>query len=184
MTTQNRMRENGAFSPDPKFRMHVPQDLFLQNNKYLVEGNQKAPRGGACEGQDTSMFFPSQVNGHYTKDQVSKRREAIEMCRSCPIRQECFLYSLEFEPQGIWGGFPEQVRAIVGRFWGIENKRTWNIRASFLRYRNIVDYIVHPEDIAFIKKVAHDKNLAQPPFDERSGLSATARRRISQGLVD
>lgn len=184
MVTQNRHRENGAFSPDPKVRAHIPQDVFLQNNKYLIEGNKSAPRGGACQGQDTSMFFPSQVNGHYTKDQIEQRKQAISLCRSCHVRQECLLYSLEFEPQGIWGGFPEKIRAVLAKFWGIENKRTWNVRASFLRYRNIVDYIVHPEDIAFIQKVAHDKNLAQPPFDERAGLSAAAKRRISQGMVD
>jgi len=184
MVTQNRLRENGAFSPDPKVRVHVPQDVFLQNNKYLLDEKIDTPRGGACQGQDTSIFFPLHADGRYTKKQLTDRQTAISLCRSCDIRQKCLMYSLEYEPQGIWGGFPEQARALLGKFWGIENKRTWKVRASFLRYRKIVDYIVNSEDIAFLKKVAHDHNLAQPPFDERSGLSAAARRRISQGVAN
>jgi hypothetical protein len=178
------MRENGAFSPDPKVRAHVPQDAFLQNNKFLVGEKINAPRGGACQGEDTSIFFPQHAEGRYTKQQLADRQKAVTLCRSCNIREKCLMYSLEYEPQGIWGGFPEQVRALLGRLWNIENKRTWKVRSSFIRYRKVIDYIVHPEDIAFIKKVAHDKNLAQPPFDERSGLSAAARRRISQGVAD
>ena len=184
MTTQNRMRENGAFSPDPKVRARVPQDTFLQNNKFLVGEKIDAPRGGACQGQDTSIFFPQHAEGRYTKKQLSDRQKAMTLCRSCDIRAKCLMYSLEYEPQGIWGRFPEQVRALLGKFWNIENKRTWKVRASFIRYRKLIDYIVRPEDISFVRKVAHDNNLAQPPFDERKGLSATAKRRISQGVAD
>jgi WhiB family redox-sensing transcriptional regulator len=184
MVTQNRHRENGAFSPDPKVRAHVPQDVFLQNNKFLVGEKIDAPRGGACQGHDTSIFFPLHANGKYSKRQLVDRQNAIALCRSCGIRQKCLMYSLEYEPEGIWGGFPEQVRSLLATLWKIYNKRGWKVKASFRQYRNVVDYIVNPEDISFIRKVAHDNNLAQPPFDERAGLSAAARRRISQGVAD
>lgn len=183
MVTQNRARENAAFSPPPKVRMHVPQDVFLQNNKYLVGQNIKFPRGGSCEGMDTSIFFPVFKDGKYSGLDRVKQKQAVEICRGCKIRSECLLYSLEYEPHGIWGGFPEQTRALLAKFWGIINKRGWTVRQSFLRHRKLVDYIVTPIDIEFIRKTARDENLAQPPFNERAGLSATARRRISQGVA-
>lgn len=184
VTTANRFRENGAFSVSPKQRAYVSQDSFLVNNNFLVEQDVVAPRGGACSGQDTSVFFPVHDRGRYTKQSLDSRKTAIDMCRSCSIREECLMYSLEYEPHGIWGGFPENVRAMLGVFWGIKNKRTWKVRHSFLRYRNLLDYIISPEDISFIKKVAHDQHLAQPPFDERKGLSAAAQYRIRYGLAD
>ena len=184
MVSQNRMRENGAFEVCPKERAHVPQDSFLQNNKYLVDGAVRAPKGGACEGRDVSLWFPISNNGSYSKKDLEKQKQAVAICRLCPIRGECLMYSLEHEPLGIWGGFPETARALLGTFWKIHNKRTWNVRSSFVKYRKVVDYIVHPEDIKFIKALAHDKHLAQPPFAQRSGLSATAQRRVRLGLAD
>lgn len=184
MVTQNRARENQAFQPCPTQRAHVPQDSFLQNNKFLIDEGGRAPQGGACVGQDVENWFPMSSNGSYGKKDLEKQKKAVDICRTCPIRGECLMYSLEHEPYGIWGGFPETVRSLLAKFWGIHNKRTWNVRSSFLKYRNVIDYIVNPEDIKFVKALAHDKHLAQPPFAQRSGLSATAKRRISLGLAD
>lgn len=184
MVTQNRARENAAFNACPKKRAHVPQDSFLQNNKFLIEGATKAPRGGSCEGKDVSMWFPVSHRGSFRKEDIERQKIAVATCRLCPIRGECLMYSIEHEPIGIWGGFPETARALLGTYWKIHNKRSWNVKASFLRYRKVMDYIVHPEDIKFIKALAHDKNLAQPSFAQRSGLSATAQRRIRLGLAD
>lgn len=184
MKTSNRLREEAAFSAMPKVRRDLPQDVFLQNNKYLVGQNIKAPRGGACQELDTNMWFPVSNNGSYSKKDLEKQKQAVEICRGCSIREKCLMYSLEYEPHGIWGGFPETARALLGKFWKIDNKRNWAVRASFMKYRNIIDYIVHPEDISFVRKVAHDNNLAQPPFAQRFGLSATAKRRIRLGLAD
>jgi len=152
------------------------EDMFLANGNYLVGEDMDTPKGGSCSGVDTSLFFPIHNNGKYSTVDVIAQKAAFEICRSCPIRQKCLLYSLEYEPHGIWGGFSESTRALLASFWGIANKRTWSVRASFLRYRKIIDYIVHPEDIDFIKKVAHDKNFAQPPFDEWTGIPSASRR--------
>lgn len=184
MVTQNRLKEIGAFSPPPKARVFVGQDVFLQNNKYLVGENIDIPTGGDCKDHDTVNWFPVSNNGTFSKKDLQAQKFAVDICRKCPIREKCLMYSLEYEPHGIWGGFPEASRALLAKFWGIENKRTWSVRPSFTRYRNIVDYIVHPEDVKFIKELARGKNLAQPPFNERNGLSATAKRRVRLGLAD
>lgn len=160
------------------------QDAFLLNGNYLVGQDLDPPKGGACSGLDTSLFFPVLNNGRHSTTDVVAQKAAIELCRSCSIRQKCLLYSLEYEPHGIWGGFTESARALLAHFWKITNKRSWSIKPSFIRYRKVVDYIVHPEDIDFIKKVAHDKNFAQPPFDEWTGIPSASRRRYSKGLAD
>lgn len=184
MTTQNRRRENAAFSECPKERAHVPQDVFLQDNKYLHDVVVEPPKGGLCKGQDTSLWFPVSRNGTYGRVHLEKQRAAITICRECPIRAECLMYSLEWEPLGIWGGFPEHARALLAQFWNIKNKRVWCVRPAHLKRKRIVDYIIHTQDTQFVKDLAREQNLPQPPFDERTGLSATAQRRIRLGLAD
>ena len=160
------------------------EDAFLRNGNYIVGEGMYDLEGGSCSGVETSLFFPVHNNGRYSTIDLVAQKAAFEICRSCPIRQKCLLYSLEYEPHGIWGGFSETTRAMLGHFWGIANKRRWTAKASFLKYRKVIDYITHPEDIDFIKKVAYDKNLAQPPFDEWSSLSSTARRGFSKSLAN
>lgn len=160
------------------------QDVFLANNQYIVGQDIDAPRNGACTGQDPSIFFPVLQNrGHNTID-LNAQQKAIGICRGCSIRTKCLLYSLEYEPLGIWGGFTETQRSILGYFWQIVNKRPWRIKASFLQYRQVMDYVINPEDIKFIEKVAHEQNFTQPSFDERSSVSSAARRRFSEGLAN
>lgn len=183
MTTQNKRREANAFNSRLEKASPLKQDAFLDANKFLVGSDIDIPRGGACSGHDPKLFYPGFANGRYSKQQLLLANEAINICRDCPIRVKCLIYSLEYEPHGIWGGFPESTRALLARYWGIINKRRWTVKHSFLRYRNLIDYIIVSEDITFIKKVATENDFAQPPFDERFGLSPTARRRVSQGLA-
>lgn len=178
MTTSNQRREQNAFSAPLKTRVEMPQDVFLQNNKYLLDEYRSAPRGGSCEGMDTRIWFSVSQNGHFTKAQIADRDKAVSICRTCPIRTECLMYSLEYEPYGIWGGFTEPQRTLLRLFWKITPKRPWITRSSIAKYRRVPDYITYPEDIDFIKKVAHDNNLAQPFANERPSVSSSSRRRI------
>lgn len=171
-------RTNHSFEVSPKTIVPMEQDYFLAANKYLVGEDIELPKGGACAGTDTSVFFTYNERGTFTKEDAIRRETAAQICRGCNIRAKCLMYSLEYEPFGIWGGFHETTRLILAKFWNITPKRSWVGRASFIRHRTVVDYITYPEDISFIKKVAHDNNLAQPPFDERPGLPSSARRRI------
>jgi hypothetical protein len=174
-------RKNTGFVPMPiKTRM---QDPFLQNNNYLVDQKVKMPKGGACEGYSVENWFPVSQRGAYKTVDLEKQAKAIAICRGCSIRSECLTYSLEYEPHGIWGGFIESTRAILATFWKIENKRMWVVRPSYRQYRNVIDYIVHPDDIDFIRTVASEHNFTQPPFDERLGISAAAQRRLREGMA-
>lgn len=184
MATQNQRREQSAFTSCPTKRVGISQDDFLQSNKYLIDSTSSAPKGGACKGEDVSLWFPVSKNGSFSRNDIQRQKKGIEICRGCAVRAECLMYSLEHEPVGIWGGFPETARALLATFWKITNKRNWNVKASFIRYRQVSDYIVNEQDISFIRKLARDRNLAQPPTSERTGLSATAQRRISIGLAD
>jgi WhiB family transcriptional regulator, redox-sensing transcriptional regulator len=56
----------------------------------------------ACRGVDPDLFFP---------DRGGSVREAKEVCRGCPVREECLRYALENgESFGIWGGTSERER--------------------------------------------------------------------------
>ena len=53
----------------------------------------------ACRGSDVSLFFPEGQGG-------PGPAKARRICRSCPVRTECFTYANEApELEGIWGGY-------------------------------------------------------------------------------
>ena len=56
----------------------------------------------ACRDEDPFLFFPQ-------TPAATKRARTI--CAMCPVRVDCFEYSLEAaERFGVWGGVPEQQR--------------------------------------------------------------------------
>lgn len=182
------MPEKGRRQPDgfdisPKERQPLNQDYFLKNNHFLLDEPVDTPKGGACSGHDTTMWFPFSGQGNFSQEEIEKKNQAVEICRGCQIRTKCLMYSLEYEPHGIWGGFTETQRGILSFFWKLTPKRSWSSRQSLFKYKRAIDYITYPEDIEFIKKVAHEKNLAQPFVTERPSVSSTPRRRIRKGLA-
>lgn len=175
-------RQPTGFDSPPRVFKPMSQDYFLMNNNFLMDEKVDAPRGGACSGHDTSMWFPFPKGG-FDAAENEKKQKAIEICRTCPIRAKCLVYSLEYEPHGIWGGFTEVQRGILAAFWKITPKRSWVSRGSLNKYRQVVDYITYPEDIEFVQKVAHEENLAQPFAAQRSSVQTAPRRRIRKGLA-
>lgn len=64
----------------------------------------------ACAGMDTDLFFPQEnIGGPQKGKGVSGEKErvkrALDVCRECPVRRECLLYSIELNcTHGIFGG--------------------------------------------------------------------------------
>lgn len=55
-----------------------------------------------CAGTDPDAFFP---------EKGGSTREAKAICRGCPVRTQCLLFSLDnAERFGIWGGTSERER--------------------------------------------------------------------------
>ncbi len=64
-----------------------------------------------CFGADTSMFFPEQGSGT-----TREAKEAISMCKKCPVRVECLMHALNLpESFGIWGGLTYRSRLKILR---------------------------------------------------------------------
>lgn len=62
----------------------------------------------ACLDMDTNLFFPEAGRNAYRQVERAKR-----ICSTCPVRQECLDYALEFPDRsmpGIWGGTTEGER--------------------------------------------------------------------------
>ncbi|MFP4150151.1 MAG: WhiB family transcriptional regulator [Nitriliruptoraceae bacterium] len=56
----------------------------------------------ACRDTDPELFF---------SNADADRRQALELCASCPVRQECLEHALATrESYGIWGGTDEHER--------------------------------------------------------------------------
>ena len=62
----------------------------------------------ACRGLDTGTFYPA------TPEQEA---EALAICATCPVREQCLEQALrDREQYGVWGGTtPEQRRRIARR---------------------------------------------------------------------
>ena len=62
-----------------------------------------------CRGVDIDTFFP------LPGDQVGIR-QALQICRSCPVQGPCRRYALgRRERYGIWGGLTEEAREMIMR---------------------------------------------------------------------
>ncbi|QMP84098.1 WhiB family transcriptional regulator [Streptomyces phage Alderaan] len=70
-------------------------------------------RGAACAGVNVDAFFPAATD-------AAGRREALALCRTCPVREECLAEAMAEE-----GG-----RGKTGRF-GIRGGKTASARFHF-----------------------------------------------------
>lgn len=65
----------------------------------------------ACQGEPLETFFAPKGSNYR---QVTARAKAI--CFSCPVRDECYTYAMNWSPRdlpGIWAGLTEKERGII-----------------------------------------------------------------------
>lgn len=63
----------------------------------------------ACQEIPTDIFFPQPG-----RIGAAQAKQAIKVCRSCPVREECLAYAMSFPDRslpGIWGGTTERERS-------------------------------------------------------------------------
>lgn len=58
----------------------------------------------ACVGIDTELFFTEEKGNYANLDYIKK------ICKTCPIRVECFNYAIENLVHGIWAGTKKKER--------------------------------------------------------------------------
>ena len=82
-------------------------------DKFFPEGR------AACTGHNTEMWFPDYTvnkEANTKRELLAKRNSDIAaakaICDTCDIKEECLMWSLKYEPFGIWGGRDERER-----FW-------------------------------------------------------------------
>jgi len=60
----------------------------------------------ACIGEPRELFFPGPG-----QDGIRKTKKAKQICRTCPVVNDCIVYAMSFSPRsliGIWGGTTER----------------------------------------------------------------------------
>lgn len=66
-------------------------------------------RRAACRGMDSALF--SHPEGERGAARASRVRAAVEICSTCPVREECRRWAhAAREPYGVWGGESEDDR--------------------------------------------------------------------------
>ena len=78
---------------------------------------------GLCRGVDSSMFF--NPDGERGRARMQREQRAKEMCRQCPVIQQCRSHALDVgEPYGVWGGLSESERVrIFDKFYRGKDQR-------------------------------------------------------------
>ena len=67
---------------------------------------------GLCTQVGPGPFFPEGSSSHVVK----ATREAVKVCRRCPVASECLEYALAHDERfGVWGGTTEHERARMRR---------------------------------------------------------------------
>jgi WhiB family transcriptional regulator, redox-sensing transcriptional regulator len=67
-------------------------------------------RLAACKGPYAELFFPPALSER-KEDKVAREADAKQICRECPVIQDCLDYAVLIEePHGIWGGLNEVER--------------------------------------------------------------------------
>ncbi|MFF7178323.1 WhiB family transcriptional regulator [Streptomyces sp. NPDC008121] len=67
----------------------------------------------ACRNVDPDLFFPVGTGA----PALIQAEEAKEICRGCPVRQECLEWAMDDSRQviGVWGGLREDERKALKR---------------------------------------------------------------------
>jgi WhiB family redox-sensing transcriptional regulator len=69
---------------------------------------------GACRGMDSGFFFHPE--GERGPARANREARAKEVCRSCPVLEQCRRHALAVhEPYGVWGGLSEAEREEIIR---------------------------------------------------------------------
>lgn len=73
----------------------------------------------ACRGPHAVVFFPPS-RPERKEERLARERAAKEICRPCPVLQNCLDYAIRIrEMNGIWGGLNETERKqIIDRGFG------------------------------------------------------------------
>ena len=86
-----------------------------QLHQYLDEAATRRPGPGpwveraACRDSDPELFFP--VTGHETPAYARQVEQARQVCRRCPVLDECRTWALDHLPYGVAGGLTADGRA-------------------------------------------------------------------------
>ncbi|MFE7245880.1 WhiB family transcriptional regulator [Streptomyces sp. NPDC057580] len=66
----------------------------------------------ACRDEDPDLFFPIGSTG----PALVQTDEAKEVCRGCPVREQCLEWAMENgQDSGVWGGLGEAERRALKR---------------------------------------------------------------------
>jgi WhiB family redox-sensing transcriptional regulator len=71
---------------------------------------------GKTTSPDTDYWFPDPEEPEDVRH--SKTQSAKAICLTCPVKEECLRYAIEFgEVYGIWGGKTNRERSVIRRQW-------------------------------------------------------------------
>lgn len=69
-------------------------------------------KDASCRGHDPNLWFPT---GGSTWEERKQIRTALDICRQCPVKEQCLNYALRHEREGIWGGRTQREREALRR---------------------------------------------------------------------
>ena len=56
---------------------------------------------GNCNGEPPQIFY------------LTDSSKAKSVCKDCPVQEECFLFAIQYNEYGVWGGYTEEERRLM-----------------------------------------------------------------------
>jgi WhiB family redox-sensing transcriptional regulator len=82
-----------------------------------------------CKDTETNDYFPYNIN----KRNLTRIRDLVRTCYSCPVNAQCLLEAVVFEYDGIWGGtLPKQRSAWIKYLEKEKIELTLSVCSEFL----------------------------------------------------
>ena len=73
----------------------------------------------ACTGHDPDLWFPEGEEQVRHVDVYDIAPEAVEICGTCPVMQECRSTAIRQNEMGVWGGTGTAQRRIIRKALGL-----------------------------------------------------------------
>lgn len=72
-------------------------------------------REAACRDHPNADIFFTEPSAGASRNVLLDYRDALELCASCPVRDDCLDYALRLDLEGIWGGLTTSARRTIKR---------------------------------------------------------------------
>jgi hypothetical protein len=117
----------------------TPRTKGLRDPFSILPREMSWRKNASCSNLETSKFFATPMSSNIAV--------AIAICKSCPVRAECFEESMLFGYHGVWGGSTHDQRIVITKDLLHSDLTNFNLQKA-ISLLSVVDSIGKTKDTA------------------------------------